>query len=111
MSCIGCGVVQTGLTGALRCPQCGDLLEITFPGWKAGGVAGFGLRSLKLYGGSGVASPSEIDQSGVWRFREVLPAFAGHLPITLREGCTPLYELPNCARAAGSSIFTQNIKE
>jgi threonine synthase len=43
-----------------------------------------------------------VDQSGVWRFRELLP-----LPpdwqnaITLREGNTPVYELPGCARVAG----------
>jgi threonine synthase len=43
-----------------------------------------------------------IDQSGVWRFREVLPSLGeGHAPITLREGNTPLYELSLCARIAG----------
>src|SRR5207253_4614631 len=46
-----------------------------------------------------------LAQSGVWRFRELLP----HIPnpknkehvITLREGNTPLYRLPRCARAVG----------
>ena len=43
-----------------------------------------------------------IDQSGVWRFREVLPALdEEHPAITLREGNTPLYELSLCARIAG----------
>ena len=43
-----------------------------------------------------------VDLSGVWRFREVLPALAsGHQAITLREGNTPLYEMPGSARIAG----------
>ena len=42
------------------------------------------------------------DTSGVWRFRELLPALKpGYEPITLREGNTPLYDLPRCARSAG----------
>lgn len=42
------------------------------------------------------------DQSGVWRFRELLPRLKGGFAcITLREGNTPLYELPASARAAG----------
>lgn len=43
-----------------------------------------------------------IDQSGVWRFRELLPNFPNsHDLITLREGNTPVYEMPDCARIAG----------
>jgi threonine synthase len=38
----------------------------------------------------------------VWRFRELLPSLkSGYEPITLREGNTPLYDLPRCARSAG----------
>jgi threonine synthase len=38
----------------------------------------------------------------VWRYRELLPnpALAQHV-VTLREGNTPLYELPRCARLTG----------
>jgi len=48
-------------------------------------------------------SSSPVDASGVWRFRELLPALDGppDSVITLREGNTPLYELPRCARIAG----------
>ena len=43
-----------------------------------------------------------VDESGVWRFREMLPGFHdGQEIITLREGNTPLYEMPGCARIAG----------
>ena len=46
-------------------------------------------------------SRNPLDQSGVWRFRELLPAIPEEHVITLREGNTPLYSLPRCARAAG----------
>jgi threonine synthase len=43
-----------------------------------------------------------VDESGVWRFREMLPSFADWQEIiTLREGNTPLYEMPSCSRIAG----------
>jgi threonine synthase len=42
-----------------------------------------------------------MDQSGVWRFRELLPPLADAQAVTLREGNTPLYELPRCAQSAG----------
>ena len=43
-----------------------------------------------------------LDESGVWRFRELLPSFHDWQQIiTLREGNTPLYEMPGCARIAG----------
>jgi len=42
-----------------------------------------------------------IDQSGVWRFRDLLPIVADDQAITLREGNTPLYELPKCAANLG----------
>ncbi len=46
-------------------------------------------------------SRDALDQSGVWRFRELLPHIPAEHAITLREGNTPLYRLPRCARAAG----------
>ena len=43
-----------------------------------------------------------VDLSGVWRHRELLPALSpNEQPITLREGNTPVYELPQCARITG----------
>src|SRR5271163_166923 len=43
-----------------------------------------------------------IDQSGVWRFRELLPILdRPNDAVTLREGNTPLYGMPRCAEAAG----------
>ena len=43
-----------------------------------------------------------VDQSGVWRFRELLPIVKDFdRVVTLREGNTPLYEMPRCAELAG----------
>ena len=42
-----------------------------------------------------------IDQSGVWRFRDLLPIVKDESIVTLREGNTPLYDLPRCAKAVG----------
>jgi threonine synthase len=48
------------------------------------------------------SSTLAIDQSGVWRFRDVLPILKNtDNVVTLREGNTPLYELPRCGKAVG----------
>ena len=51
-----------------------------------------------------------LDQSGVWRFRELLPALNDWIDaITLREGNTPLYQLQRCARIAGvQTLFAKH---
>ena len=43
-----------------------------------------------------------IDQSGVWRYRELLPILQNdEHAVTLREGNTPLYDLPRCGKLLG----------
>lgn len=42
-----------------------------------------------------------VDQSGVWRFRDLLPIVPSDQVVTLREGNTPLYEMPRAAAALG----------
>jgi threonine synthase len=47
-------------------------------------------------------SHAPADVSGVWRFRELLPAVKDQADlVTLHEGNTPLYELPRCGRITG----------
>ncbi len=102
MCCIGCGGVEERIGGGLRCSRCGDLLEIVYPNWSAGTAAGLSSEELKRLWRERRNSRCELDQSGVWRFRELLPVLAeGHEAITLREGNTPLYKLFSCARSAG----------
>jgi threonine synthase len=97
--CIACGDLSDTASQDFRCAQCGDLLEITYPRWKE---ASPDAAKLKSTWRDRRLSSEPIDLSGVWRFRELLPALeSDEQAITLREGNTPLYELPQCARITG----------
>jgi threonine synthase len=97
--CIACGDVSDEAGQNFRCPQCKDLLEITYPRWKE---ARSDVAKLKSTWRERRLSSTPVDLSGVWRFRELLPALTSDdQAITLREGNTPLYELPQCARITG----------
>src|SRR6516165_3386436 len=95
LRCISCGATPESAVQNFRCANCGDLLEFFFPEWNLDAAT---LKSLWL---SRRASRKTLDQSGVWRFRELLPNIPEEHAITLREGNTPLYDLPGCARIAG----------
>jgi threonine synthase len=99
LRCIGCG--QTALADRFRCEHCRDLLEIIYPGWEERGPARLDAASLKRLWLGRRASTNLVDQSGVWRFREILPEISQPQIITIREGNTPLYSLPHCAQSAG----------
>ena len=98
LHCIGCGVVCEKAEPNFRCAMCGDLLEIVYPAWMTTRLDAAALRTLwRRRRTSGLP----VDESGVWRFREMLPGFGDWQEIiTLREGNTPLYEMPGCARVA-----------
>src|ERR1700726_2423828 len=97
--CIACGTLNDSASQDFRCAHCGDLLEITYPRWKE---ASPDAAKLKSTWRNRRLSLEPIDQSGVWRFRNLLPALeSGQQAITLGEGNTPLYELPQCARITG----------
>jgi threonine synthase len=95
LRCIACGDAPSTIAPDFRCANCGDLLEFTFPEWTHDPQA---LKSLWFHRKS-LLQP--LDQSGVWRFRELLPNIPEQHAITLREGNTPLYDLPRCAKIAG----------
>ncbi len=96
LHCIACGAGTLQPRFDWRCPDCGDLLEVVYaetprdaPAWRAR------WRERR-------ASFHADDQSGVWRFRELLPVLRdARQAVTLREGNTPLYDLPHCGRDAG----------
>jgi threonine synthase len=97
--CIACGDLSDQAGQNFRCAQCNDLLEITYPAWRDARPDAANLRSAWR---QHRLSQLPINQSGVWRFRDLLPALASEdQAITLREGNTPLYELPQCARIVG----------
>src|ERR1700691_4113947 len=97
--CIGCDATVPTAAQDFRCAHCGNLLEITSPAWTSSAVKADILKSTWRARRS---SNEALDLSGVWRYRELLPnpALAHHV-VTLREGNTPLYELPRCARLTG----------
>jgi threonine synthase len=99
LRCIGCG--ETALADRFRCEHCRDLLEIIYPGWEERGPGGLDAASLKQLWLDRRSSFDAADQSGVWRFREILPEISQEQVITIREGNTPLYALPHCAKSAG----------
>jgi threonine synthase len=98
--CIACGAVNPAPAADFRCTTCGDLLEVEFTGWS--GESAPVADKLKSMWRERKTSNRALDVSGVWRFREVLPDLDDwSSAITLREGNTPLYDLPGCARIAG----------
>lgn len=98
--CISCGEANGAPAVDFRCTKCGDLLEVEFPIWSTESAPE--PAALKAVWRERRASNLALDSSGVWRFRELLPELDdwGHV-ITLREGNTPVYDLPRCARSAG----------
>ncbi len=110
LRCIACGATADSAGQDFRCGACGDLLEFVFSRWPsdASTHASSGLdradvdsSALKALWLNRRVSSDPLDQSGVWRFRELLPHIPAEHVITLREGNTPLYSLPRCAPAAG----------
>jgi threonine synthase len=94
--CIGCGSITPSAARDFRCSECGNLLEITDSTWNSRNPT-----ALKSIWRERRSSNSALDRSGVWRFRELLPVPAAEHIVTLREGNTPLYELPRSSHATG----------
>ena len=81
-----------------NCPRCGGLLESTYPGRAADPEA------LKRLWRERRTSNAPLDQSGVWRYREIIPFLDSFdRVVTLREGNTPLLEAPRAAAYASAA--------
>ncbi len=110
LRCFGCGTRIGGAQAQpdFRCAQCGELFEVEYPGWlerrghdRPNPGALKWLWRERRSSGEALGQPG-LDQSGVWRFRELLPILNSFgSAVTLREGNTPLYHLPRAARALG----------
>jgi len=79
-----------------NCPKCGGLLEARYPDWNLDPV------TVKSVWRARRVSNTPIDQSGVWRYREVIP-FLDNLDsvVSLREGNTPVLAASAAARYGG----------
>src|ERR1039458_7947140 len=84
-----------------NCPKCGGLLEAEFvPPAASPAECKQIWRERRM-------SNRPVDQSGVWRYREMLPFEPSGLNIvTLREGNTPLLPAPRAAEYAGLDAIT-----
>src|ERR1700687_607572 len=84
-----------------NCPKCGGLLEVAYCGDRPDPVA---LRRTFL---QRRMNDTPLDQSGVWRYREMFPFLDDYAHvITLREGNTPLLDAPLAAQYAGLDALT-----
>jgi len=105
LRCFGCGTRIAGAEAQpdFRCALCGDLFEVDYPGWiQKKGPDRPNPGALKWLWRERRCSTELLDQSGVWRFRELLPILDSFGDaVTLREGGTPLYRLPRNAKALG----------
>jgi threonine synthase len=121
LRCFGCGVrIPGSKAGSIfRCADCGDLFEVEYPGWGLGEGGSPGSRpntdrpnagALKWLWRERRASTELLDHSGVWRFRELLPILNSFgNAVSLREGNTPLYHLPQTAKALGvDQVFAKH---
>ena len=79
-----------------NCPRCGGLLEAVYPAPHESAAEWKALWRARR------ASNAPIDQSGVWRYRELIPFLDDYSAVvTLREGCTPLLPAPRAAEYGG----------
>lgn len=95
LRCINC---QTEFPTTLRiytCTNCAGLLDVVYE------VNEFSGERLMSVWDWRRASPKPIDQSGVWRFRELLPDADESEIITLTEGNTQIWDAPRSAGYAG----------
>ncbi|MBL8229158.1 MAG: threonine synthase [Bryobacterales bacterium] len=79
-----------------NCPKCGGLLEATYSGdWPAPDQLKRTWRERRMQN-------TPLEQSGVWRYRELYPFVDDERHVvTLREGNTPVLDAPVAARYAG----------
>ena len=75
-----------------NCPRCGGLLEAAYPDWK------LDAAQVKSVWRARRTCNLPLDQSGVWRYREIIPFLENFdSVVTLREGNTPLLSAPKAA--------------
>ena len=83
------------------CPHCGGLLEVWYPPPTAAPA------ELKRIWRERRTSNAPLDQSGVWRYREMVPFLESYdRVVTLREGHTPLLPAPPAAAYGGLDALT-----
>ena len=109
LRCTGCArvIAHEDVKENFRCAECGDLFEVEYPAWSASAATASKRNfpnpsALRWLWKERRTSTDLKDQSGVWRFRDLLPILRDEANIvSLREGNTPLYALYRAARETG----------
>ena len=84
-----------------NCPKCGGLLEAQYD------FSNFDAAALKRTWRERRMSNDPLEQSGVWRYRELFPFLSDYSSVvTLREGNTPLLKSKRSAEYGGLSSIT-----
>src|SRR5205809_7907098 len=105
LRCIGCGSVLQSAGRNFRCPECDDLLEVTYPGGKCADTA-LRPQDLKASWSERRKSSAYVDQSGVWWFSDVfrVPSGAANV-VSLSDGKTPVKELMKNRCSSGAAAL------
>src|SRR5262245_20834666 len=95
LKCINCQAEFSPTERLYTCPHCAGLLDVAYDLTLRRRAQLTGLWDARR------ASSKAIDQSGGWRFRELLPEADENEIVTLLEGNTQVWEAPRSADYAG----------
>lgn len=95
LRCINCQTEFPTTSRIYTCTKCSGLLDVVY---EMNEFTGERLMSLWDWRR---ASPKPPDQSGVWRFRELLPEADESEIVSLTEGNTQIWEAPRSAEYGG----------
>ena len=102
LQCLACRHVAPLAQKLYTCPACDGLLDVVYPLTEET-LDGPGLQRQWE---ERLGSRRAIDQSGVWRYRELLPEPDEDRIVTFQEGNTPLWDAPRSAAYAGMRRLT-----
>jgi threonine synthase len=95
LQCLACHATFPTTERLYTCPTCAGLLDVVYD------TAALRNTDLKALWDSRLGARNAADQSGVWRFRELLPEQNEAHIITMREGNTHVWDAPRSAEFAG----------
>jgi threonine synthase len=100
LQCLDCHAQFDPTSRLYTCERCDGLLDLVHE------VKAFAPDELNQLWDARLASKAAVDQSGVWRFRELLPEVDEANIVTMIEGNTQLFDAPRCAEYAGMQRLT-----
>ncbi len=95
LRCLNCSSDFPPDSRIYTCPKCEGLLDLVYDLTEFRGERLISVWDWRR------ASPRAVDQSGVWRFRELLPDAEESEIVTMIEGNTQIFDAPGSARYAG----------